>query len=260
MNNIRTMQRLLPPELIIDNYILNEEYSYEDYLVDFINCSSFFKRLSHGEDYQGIPKKEQNNGECDCVSPWYELDFKLLGTQSSLYASKNLSLGSEVLLPGLVSTTSPRQRRSMMTVHTHEVFRNYSFDDLLALDKRDLDRFDRDKVSAEMEVKRILNTVKCPKNVVLFDQFYFYTNDKSVDGKKIVNEVQKYIDDTLSPVFQFRSHFVPNKDTFLAVIIQGMMCFGVCDNEGIAIVDTINLSDSSTFNRIYQATSSAHHL
>ena len=68
MNNIRTMQRLLPPELIIDNYILNEEYSYEDYLVDFINCSSFFKRLSHGEDYQGIPKKEQNNGECDCES------------------------------------------------------------------------------------------------------------------------------------------------------------------------------------------------
>ena len=93
----------LPPELIIDNYIENyRDTSYEEYLTEYMNCSSLFLSISEGEPYQHIPQKRQNQGECDCCSSRYALDFKLFGTQSSIYAKRNLSLQKYMAAEGIM--------------------------------------------------------------------------------------------------------------------------------------------------------------
>lgn len=74
---------------VIDNFIggVMEPYSYEDYLRDFVNCSSYFLKKSNGKLYKK-PESEAH-GEYDCASDEYKLDFKLFASQSRLQAAKN---------------------------------------------------------------------------------------------------------------------------------------------------------------------------
>lgn len=53
---------------VIDNFIggVMEPYSYEDYLRDFVNCSSYFLKKSNGKLYKK-PESEAH-GEHDCAS------------------------------------------------------------------------------------------------------------------------------------------------------------------------------------------------
>lgn len=81
---------------VIDNFIggVMKPYSYEDYLRDFVNCSSCFLKKSNGKLYKR-PESEAH-GEYDCASDEYKLDFKLLHLnqgckrlKSSHHQSKN---------------------------------------------------------------------------------------------------------------------------------------------------------------------------
>ena len=56
---------------VIDNFIggVMEPYSYEDYLRDFVNCSSYFLKKSNGKLYK--KPKSESHGEYDCASDEY---------------------------------------------------------------------------------------------------------------------------------------------------------------------------------------------
>lgn len=88
---------------VIDNFIggVMEPYSYEDYLRDFVNCSSYFLKKSNGKLYKK-PESEAH-GEYDCASDEYKLDFKLFASQSRLQAAKILSPSIQEIMPGVIS-------------------------------------------------------------------------------------------------------------------------------------------------------------
>ena len=76
---------LLPSEMIIKNYIHGDpDCNYEKYLLEFVNASDFFRVKSDGDIYQS-PESEEN-GQCDCISTSYQLDFKLIASKTALQA------------------------------------------------------------------------------------------------------------------------------------------------------------------------------
>lgn len=248
----------LPPQLIIDDFI--EEYgsvSYEDYLTEFVNNSMLFSTLSKGQIYSHTPKERQNDGECDCCSKQYELDFKLLGTQSGIYAKRNLSLQQTCLSKGVFATHYPRQNKGMEITLTSNLLRRYSVDELLVIDNLEMPRFDRDRLCPEADVKGILKIAKCKKNVVYFYTDFFCTNN-NYPFDDIVEMVESHINECLVNLFKFRDRFVTDKDTFFAAIIQGYFCFAVWENGCIQFKEHIPLSKSPLFVDLYRTLSSAY--
>lgn len=247
----------LPPELIIDSFIENNEpVSYEDYLTEFVNSSALFLSLSKGQVYRHIPSKRQNNGECDCYTKQYELDFKLLGTQSGIYAKRNLSLQKAYIAPGVLATLIPRQIKGMETTLTNNLLRRYSVDDLLEIDNSKFPKFDRDKLCPELDVQSILKIAKCKKNVLYFYTDFIYS-DVSFSLRDIVETVEVHTNECFSNLFRFRDLFVTDKDTFFAIIVQGHMCIAVWQNGFIRFKEQIPLSTSTVFSGLYGTISSS---
>lgn len=248
----------LPPEMIIDNFI--EEYgavSYEDYLVEFVNSSVLFLTLSKGQVYSHTPRERQSGGEYDCCSNQYELDFKLLGSQSGIYAKRNLSLQKAQLAKGVIATLFPRQTEGMEITLTSNLLRRYSIDDLLAINNCEFPKFDRDKLCPEADVKGMLKIAKCQKNVVYFYTDFFCT-DNDYPLNDVIETVESHINECLINWFRFRDQFVVDKDTFFAVIIQGYFCVAVWKNGRIQFKEHIPLSKSPVFTDLYGTLSASY--
>ena len=240
-----------PPELIIDNYIENyKDTSYEEYLTEYINCSPLFLSISEGEPYQHIPQKQQNQGECDCCSSRYELDFKLLGTQSSIYAKRNLSSQKYMAAEGVMLSCIPRQSRGMHIAIMNGLLQRYDLSDLCAIDQVERAKFDRDNLSVETEIQSILKIMKCKKNTLFFSADFLFT-DSNYDILDIIHTVEDHLNDCFARLFMFRDQFVPDKDTYFAIIIEGYLCIAVWTNQSLIFRDHIPLSQSKHFCEIY---------
>lgn len=241
----------LPPELIIDGFIENyPDVGHEDYLTEFINHSSIFLELSKNQPYQHIPKSRQSNAECDCCSDEYKIDFKRLGTTSALYAKRNLSQQKVLLAPGVMASCIPRQTNGMEVTLTSPLMQRYSLEELLNIDGSVKPRFNRNKVSPELDVKGILDSAKCDKNVMFFC-LDFVSTDDNFPFESIVKVTESYLNRCFSALFNFRDKFVGNRDTYLAVIVQGYMCFAIWNGSMIQFKDFISLSKSPIFIDLY---------
>ena len=241
----------LPPEMIIDGYIENyRSISYEEYLTEYINQSSLFLNLSEGKLYKHTPKDQQSHAECDCCSEQYELDFKLLGTQSSIYAKRNLSMQKYMMADGVITSCIPRQTEGMNVAITNGLLQRYSLDDLCAINQSDTVKFDRNNLSEITELKAILKIAKCKKNTLFFYTDFIFLNE-SFPFSDIIYTVEKYMNDCFSALFMFRNKAVPIQDTYFAVIIQGFICIAIWDNQSIHFKDCIPLSKSSIFLELY---------
>lgn len=239
----------LPPEMIINNFI--EQYKpvgYEDYLTEFVNCSALFLNLSNGQIYRHIPSKQQSNGECDCYTDQYDLDFKLLGTQSRIYATRHLSPQKAYIAEGVLVTLIPRQTKGMEATLISGLLRRYSVNDLLKIDGGKFPKFNRDDLCPELDVQGILKIAKCKKNTLYFYTDFIYS-DFNFDLGDIIETAELYINECFSNLFQFRDRFVTDKDTFLAIIIQGHMCIAVWQDGLIQFKEHIPLSKKPCFFR-----------
>ena len=91
----------LPAALIIKGYIKNESgCNYENYLLELINKSSYFR--SKGKSEYNKPANE-NNGQCDAIANDYELNFKILLAASSLQASNLFSPSMSKVSDGITT-------------------------------------------------------------------------------------------------------------------------------------------------------------
>lgn len=241
----------LPAEMIIDDFVEGfGTVSYEDYLMEFINCSALFLALSKGQDYCHIPKDQQSNGECDCYTSQYELDFKRLGTLSGMYAKRNLSPQKVYSSQGVLFTCIPRQTEGMETTLTNGLLRKYSVNDFLEIDNTQFAKFDRDNICPELDVQNILKTAKCKKNILYLYTDFIHT-DIDYAFSDIIEGVESHINECFSNLFRFRDIFVTDKDSFLAVIVQGFMCIAIWQKDAIRFKEYIPLSKSPTFSKLH---------
>ena len=126
----------------------------------------------------------------------------------------------------------------------------YSLEDLLNIDGCTKQKFNRNEISPELDVKGILNSAKCDKNVVFFCLDFISTED-NFPFESIVKVTEWYLNRCFSSVFNFRDKFVRDRDTYLAIIVQGYMCFAIWNGSMIQLKDFIPLSKSPIFIDLY---------
>ena len=126
----RLMETPLPNVLALHKGIRGDESSNpEIYLLQFLNVSLYFRQLSNGDEYKR-PDNE-NNGENDAISPSYEIDFKLLISNSMGEGKRNTSLQKIECRPSMVATVLPKSKKQYYEVtYIAKLLREYAAEDL----------------------------------------------------------------------------------------------------------------------------------
>lgn len=144
----------------------------------------------------------------------------------------------------------PRQTEGMEVTLTSPLMQRYSLEDLLNIDGSTKLKFNRNKLSPELDVKGILDSAKCDKNVMFFCLDFISTDD-DFSFEDIVKATEPYLNRCFSTLFSFRDKFAKDRDTYLAVIVQGYMCFAIWNGSMIQFKDFIPLSKSPVFIDLY---------
>lgn len=117
------------PSAVISNFVEEiPDSNYEIYLRELVNSSAYF--LDKGKSiYSGSSSEEV--GQCDAISEEYELDFKLLDSQTKLMAVSILKEQPIVFASGLVAYTECKKPGGKVrATRLHAAMRGLSVDGL----------------------------------------------------------------------------------------------------------------------------------
>ena len=233
---------LLSAPLIIKNFVDGEkDCNYEKYLLEFINKSNFFLRKSNGEYY--IMPINESNGECDCNSTIYQLDFKLIASESSLEARSLLSDGKIVLGDGAITITTACKSNNLKSIETTRLFaalRMFTFEALCNLkDKELID-------TVEKDVASFLRTLETKKNVLLFFPYEFFY-DKEYEFDVGVEGIRKLLSNDFECSMKYRKYIAKDFDTYMSFIYQDYFVFLQEKENKLAFVDKVRLDDSPIY-------------
>lgn len=232
---------LLPPELIIHKFIVNEKHcNYEDYLLELLNRSSFFLQKSHGDRY--IPPETESHGECDCNAESYKIDFKLIASSTALQPRNTLSLGKVALADGVTLTTAPKRRNeSIRTTIIYAALRSYSYEQLVQL------RIAAPKKHGiERDVFQLLKKLETEKNLLLFFP-YCFRFDHHYDFMDGVGQIQIALNGDFENAMRYRHNAVNGYDTYMAFIYDGNMVFMEKRSDQLCYIDHVSLKESPIY-------------
>lgn len=153
---------LLPPHLLIKGLIKGKKENYEIYLKEFLNNSLYFYKKTNGVEF--LNSSSEAHGECDCYSGSYGIDFKLMVSETLLYAKANLS-SQKFVDNGCIITSQSRKEGTMSASRLHVLLRNFDFKhnkftehttDNFELYKDDLEKF-REKLLTKKKYSVLLS-------------------------------------------------------------------------------------------------------
>ncbi len=246
MNNLKF--EILHSGYLIKNYINGfGEYSYEDYMVEFINKSAYFLELAGGNEY--TRPKSESHGECDCISSNYEIDLKLFGS-SHLYEAKS-TLYSQLSVPtsGVKITHPPKIINGSKKVEYLNVLaRLTSYQDtnrILKTEKKvELNR-------EEIVLKHFLDILMINKNLLFFIPYRFFY-DADVTFEFGCNDIISAINNDLKECLKIRYENKKNYDTFFSFVFYEKIIFCKYENGNLLYVDDVNTIESKLFSEISQ--------
>lgn len=234
----------LTSELTVTGFIKNKiECDYEKYLCEFVNASPFFLEKSNGEHYKHTPHKSQSNGECDCVSASYELDFKLIMSKS-MGEAKRILYNTKDYDPelGVTVTGSPIFNGELEVTRLHVLLRNYNLDELCNLRKNP----NPGKVYSS-DVRNFLKILETEKNLLLFLPYRFFF-EQDCEFSEGVSYIQDALNGDFQSSMQYREFVLKKKyDTYLAFIYQDSIVFLEESNNCLNYVDSVELSKSPIY-------------
>lgn len=210
----------LHPDFVIKDQIKGiGPYTYERYLLEFVNESVFFRNKLNADDSYKQPDSEAH-GECDCKSEKYEMDFKLLETKSKLQSKSLFSLQNQQVVPGVVIKCVARKQRNdrgykpIYATNIFPVLKRLSLDDLTKIQNgltAEFEEFDDKMIE---DIFQLINTVSCNKNLFLFLPYIIHIkNEITRDSAKAL--LLDVIKDFFENLLCFRSEVCPNRDTYL---------------------------------------------
>ena len=238
--------KMLDSVFIIKNYVNGDENcNYEKYLIELINESIFFRKKSNFLTYK-LPIKE-DNGECDCYSDLYKMDFKLAAANSRLRAQNLLSMQYKILAPGVRATILPKKTGTQLTTtNFHVVLKNYTMEQLEILLYEEHEFGDY-----EYDIKCYINNLKTNKNLFfLFPYIFFF--DAKYNFKYAIDNISAAIQEHFNESLKLRKKYCPNFDTYISYIYDNnLIILQLTENFKLKIVDVIYLFKSKTFEYIY---------
>ena len=236
---------LLPPEMIIKNYIHGDpDCNYEKYLLEFVNASDFFRVKSDGDIYQS-PESEEN-GQCDCISTSYQFDFKLIASKTALQARSILYPSKTEIVKGIIVTSEPKVKNgSIKATRIHAALRGYDFEGL-----RELRITAIKKQGVENDLIELLETLETRKNLLLFFpyKFQFKTKHEFLIG---ITQIQNALNSDFRCAMQYRTHEVgADFDTYVAFIYDDRIVFMIENGAHLSYIDSVNLTKSPVYMRL----------
>lgn len=244
------VEQLLPAPFIIDNFVKDDEISYETYLVEMVNSSQYFlDKLKNGSYHH---RKEQSKKECDCCGDGYELDFKIAESESMMQAKSIFSLGKQCITSGVIVTTTPKVNRQsrrykpISAPYLHKLLRGCSEHQLEEINDSLNDEHEKD-----IEIKEIrgfLHNIQVQKNLLLFIPYRFYFDNSKINFtvKEGASHIIRLLENDYNASISFRMKYC-NQDTFFAFYFMKTFVIVKSNIDGMEIVDYVDKCKMPTF-------------
>lgn len=234
----------LPAPIVLNNYVHGlPKYSYEDYLLEFVNLSDEFKKLSNGKIYHS-PASEAHS-ECDCISSNYSIDFKMIETSSYFNGLRNYSFQYSKFADGCISTYSARKKGSTRMYLLMKCLRGKSLNHLNNIyeskNKKELSEDDK-------QILNYLHVLTTNKNLLLFYPHVFYYKDS---GCCIEEDIAKAISSDIKVSIKFRKNRV-HKDTYLCTFIKNKFLLLKENKDEFSYIESIETNKSKKFMKYLQ--------
>ena len=221
----------------------------------------FFSRNLQRKDKKYSAPLSEENGQCDCTSDSYELDFKLLGTDSSFEVS-NLTTDKQVFPSGNTNCRIGCASKAYSKGVTHS---NYQYTYVNAL-LRDFDT--SQNASKEMRnLKRLFGT---EKNILIFYSFNLFFGLYELDIEETVSLIIDMLNSDLKKAFAYRKKTVPQHDTYFVFIYSWWNdetkfyedYFVICQviDDQMRLIEIKPIEVSPTFAKITKIRSPRHNL
>lgn len=234
-------EKKLPAPMVLNNYVQGlPKYSYEEYLLDFVNFSDEFKKLSNGEIYHS-PKSEAHS-ENDCISSKYSLDFKLIETSSYFNGLRNHSFQYFKLTDGCICGCTARKKGSTKMYLLMKCLRGKS---LSHLNNTYESKNKKELCKDGEQILNFLHVLSTDKNLLLFYPHVFYCDDNSW---KIEDEIAKAISLDITEAIKFRKKRV-NKDAYLCTFIKNKFLLFKENSNEFSYIESIETNKSNNFNK-----------
>lgn len=253
--NPHLQNEMLPPALYIKGFVNNEtRCNYEYYLMEVINNSDFFQKLSKGEAYR--PPISESHGECDAFSENYQMDFKLAEGNSKLEAKNLLEAGITKLANGVTAWHTSKKRGKTTALNINKMLENLkSTDDIrtilsseakhIKFGERTEDNIDQQGL---YEIKLLAMNLLIKKNLL----FYFPEVFSFVDGitysfDEATIIIGKAIEHDFSVAFDYRNQENPGYDTYFCCVYDDYFLFFSYKDKQLNLIDCVKCSSCDTY-------------
>lgn len=233
----------MPSSVIISNFVAGfQDSNYEIFLRELLNSSTYF--LNRGKSPFCEPNSE-SHGECDAISRCYELDFKLLASQTELMAASILEEQPMVLSDGLVAYTECKVPGGCVTAtRLHAALRELSMDDL-----KNIRHSKTNRTNIENDLPQVLETAETKKNLLYLFPYKLWFDSK-IQHEKALELLMSSLQNDLTNLLLYREEVCPGFDTFITALFDDNFIIFWCMDGELHLVDTVPAKQIPTYNRL----------
>ena len=243
MRDLELMIRSMPPSAVVSNFVEGVPYSnYEIYLRELVNSSTYF--LDKGKSiYSGPPSEEA--GQYDAISKEYELDFKLLDSQTRLMALSILKKQPIVFASGLVVYTECKNPGGEVGVmKLHAAMRGLSVDDLV-----NARCAKTNCTNVQNDIPQVLEVVEAKKHILMLFP-YIFSFEQEVHPEGSVEAIRAAMNDDFGNLFLYRERICPGFDTYLTTVFSdSFLIFKIVHGE-FSLVESVSTENTPTYKQL----------
>lgn len=233
----------MPLSAVISNFVEGiPDCNYEIYLRELINNSTYFR--DKGKSAYSEPPSEEA-GQCDAISEEYELDFKLLDSQTMLMADSILKKRPMVLAPGTVACAERKKLSGEVEVtKLHVALRGLSVDDLV-----NIRRTKTNHTNTQNDIPQILEVVEVKKHILMLLP-YIFSFRQELHSQDPIETIRVAINDDFRNLFLYREKTSPGFDTYLATVVSdSFLVFSIIHGE-FYLVEPISTKYTPTYKQL----------
>ena len=178
--------------------------SYEDYLIEILNWSDFFRNKSRDKSEYNAPKS-QDSGEADAYSTEYQLDFKLLVDEEVMWrlSQNRPTVNKEYIKQGIIIVNDNPNPKTVPK-------KNILFE-IIGITLREIE----EGLFSNNTAKHFIKNLEKPKNLFLYYPYEYF-------GDKIYSF--NAFGDMFTQIFKiplsYRENKYPDKDTFICIKVN----------------------------------------
>ena len=186
----------------------------------------------------------ENNGQCDAISRSYEIDFKLLSSNTRLQASNLFSLGISNRGDGIISIHESKKKfGEVRATQIHVAFRTR---DILALTQLRDNFLNIRKYCIERDIIIVLKMLEKEKKLLLFFPYSFELID-ILETDNLDDIIVSALNYDFHSLFEYRSLKAKEFETYFVTIFQDKFyIFSILDDT-LCLIEKVDCMSLPTF-------------